>query len=255
MSDNNLIEVKNFYVSYGDKEVLKDLNFKVREKECFTIVGESGVGKTTILSCIIGLKRPTQGEVIVEGEDVVKMNEEELIPIRKKVAYAFQTGALFDSMTVFENLSFPLREHKKMSPAIIKKRVEKELEEFDLMEAEKLYPSELSGGMRKRVGIARCMMLKPKVILYDEPTVSLDPYNTAKLVKIMLKLKKRGTTSILVTHNMPVALQVSNRIALLSGGKFSAIGTPKTIEKDYNVLLKNFMQGIKGGTANEKPYH
>ena len=255
MSDNNLIEVKNFYVNYGDKEVLKDLNFKVREKECFTIVGESGVGKTTILSCIIGLKKPTQGEVIVEGEDVVKMNEEELIPIRKKVAYAFQTGALFDSMTVFENLSFPLIEHKKMSPAVVKKRVEKELEEFELMGAEKLYPSELSGGMRKRVGIARCMMLKPKVILYDEPTVSLDPYNTAKLVKIMLKLKKRGTTSILVTHNMPVALQVSNRIALLSGGKFSAIGTPKTIEKDYNVLLKNFMQGIKGGTTNEKQYH
>ncbi|MCZ0931765.1 MAG: ATP-binding cassette domain-containing protein, partial [Oligoflexia bacterium] len=119
--------------------------------------------------------------------------------------------------------------------------------EFELQGTENLYPSELSGGMQKRVGIARCMMLKPKVILYDEPTVSLDPYNTANLMKTMLKLKKRGTTSILVTHNMPVALQISDRIALLSGGKFSAIGTPKTIEQDYNVLLKSFMQGIKRG--------
>ena len=245
--NNSLIEVKKFYVNYGDKEVLQDLNFTVREKECFTIVGESGAGKTTLLRCIIGLKKPTQGEVIVEGENVVNMTEEELVPIRKKVAYAFQNGALFDSMTVFENLAFPLIEHKQVSRRALKKRVSTELEEFELKGTENLYPSELSGGMRKRVGIARCMMLQPKVILYDEPTVSLDPYNTANLVKTMLKLKKRGTTSILVTHNMSVALQISDRIALLSGGNFSAIGTPKTIEKDYNVLLKNFIQGIKGG--------
>ncbi|MCZ0933292.1 MAG: ATP-binding cassette domain-containing protein, partial [Oligoflexia bacterium] len=108
MLNNSLIEVKNFCVHYGEKEVLKDLNFNVREKECFTIVGESGAGKTTILRCVIGLKKPTQGEVMVEGENVVNMSEEELVPIRKKVAYAFQTGALFDSMTVFENLAFPL---------------------------------------------------------------------------------------------------------------------------------------------------
>ena len=252
MLNNSLIEVKNFYVNYGSKEVLKDLNFSVSEKECFTIVGESGAGKTTLLRCIIGLKTPSQGEVIVEGENVVQMSEEELIPIRKKVAYAFQTGALFDSMTVFENLSFPLLEHGQMNYGAVKKRVHKELEEFELKGTENLYPSELSGGMRKRVGIARCMMLKPKVILYDEPTVSLDPYNTANLVNTMLKLKKRGTTSILVTHNMSVALQISDRIALLSGRKFSAIGTPETIERNYNVLLKNFMQGIKGGGSNEK---
>ena len=223
------------------------LNNSVCEKECFTIVGESGAGKTTLLRCIIGLKKPTQGEVMVEGENVVNMTEEELVPVRKKVAYAFQNGALFDSMTVFENLAFPLIEHKQVSRKALKNRVSTELEEFELKGTENLYPSELSGGMRKRVGIARCMMLKPKVILYDEPTVSLDPYNTANLVKTMLKLKKRGTTSILVTHNMSVALKISDRIALLSGGNFSAIGTPKTIEKDYNVLLKNFIQGIKGG--------
>jgi len=185
--------------------------------------------------------------VIVEGQNVVTMNEEKLIPIRKKVAYAFQDGALFDSMTVFENLAFPLFEHSTIRGPALKKRVKAELEEFELGGTQNLYPSELSGGMKKRVGIARSMMLKPKVILYDEPTVSLDPYNTANLVKTMLKLKRRGTTSVLVTHNMSVALKISDRIALLSNGKIEAIGTPKTIEKDYNILLKNFIEGVKGG--------
>lgn len=242
-----LIEIKNFHLTYGDKVILKDLNFSVKEKECFTILGESGVGKTTLLSSIIGLKKPTKGEIFVEGQNVVNMSEQDFIPIRKKVAYAFQNGALFDSMTVFENLAFPLLEHSRIRRATLRKRVNSELEEFELKGTEHLYPSELSGGMKKRVGIARSMMLKPKVILYDEPTVSLDPYNTANLVKTMLKLKKRGTTSILVTHNMAVALKVSNRIALLSDGKIQAIGTPRTIEKDYNILLKNFMEGIKVG--------
>lgn len=248
MLSKTLIEVKNFDVTYGDKVILKDLNFTVREKECFTILGESGVGKTTILRSIIGLQRPTQGEVIVEGQNVVVMSDEELVPIRKKVAYAFQNGALFDSMTVFENLAFPLVEHGKVRrDQTLRKKIKAELEEFELGGTEDMYPSELSGGMKKRVGIARCMMLKPKVILYDEPTVSLDPYNTANLVRMMLKLKRKGTTSVLVTHNMSVALKISDRIALLSNGKIVAIGTPKTIEKDYNVLLKNFIEGVKGG--------
>ena len=138
-------------------------------------------------------------------------------------------------------------EHTKIRGRTLKKRVQKELEEFELSGTQNMYPSELSGGMKKRVGIARSMMLKPKVILYDEPTVSLDPYNTANLVKTMLKLKKKGTTSILVTHNMSVALKISDRIALLSNGKIEAIGTPETIEKNYDVLLRNFIEGIKGG--------
>ena len=245
--ENALVEVKNFHVAYGSHVVLSDLNFYVKERECFTVLGESGVGKTTLLRSIIGLKKPTRGEVFVEGQNVVAMSEREIIPIRKKVAYAFQNGALFDSMTVFENLAFPLWEHSSLRGKALEKRVQKELKEFELEGAKNLYPSELSGGMKKRVGIARCMMLKPKLILYDEPTVSLDPYNTLNLVKTMLKLKRKGTTSILVTHNMPVALKISDRMALLSEGKIKAIGTPETIEKSYNVLLKNFMEGQKGG--------
>ena len=246
MSEKKFIEVRNFHFSHGDKVILKDLNFTVRDKECFTILGESGAGKTTILSSIIGLKKPSKGEIIVEGQNVVNFSEEEFIPIRKKVAYAFQNGALFDSMTVFENLAFPLLEHTKIRGQDLEQRVHTALEEFELGGTGELYPSELSGGMKKRVGIARSMMLKPKAILYDEPTVSLDPYNTANLIRTMLKLKKKGTTSILVTHNMSVALKISDRIALLSRGNFEAIGTPETIEKNYNVLLKNFMEGVKG---------
>ena len=242
-----LIEVKNFYVTYGEREVLKNLSFTVREKECFTILGESGAGKTTILSSIIGLKKPSRGEIFVDGQNVVNISEEEFAPIRKKVAYVFQNGALFDSMTVFENLAFPLWEHSKIRGKALKKRVQQELEEFELAGTEKLYPAQLSGGMKKRVSIARSMMLRPKVILYDEPTVSLDPYNTANLLKTMLKLKRRGTTSIVVTHNISLALKISNRMALLSDGKFAVVGTPKNIEKDYNVLLKNFINGVKGG--------
>ena len=247
MKANVLIEVKNFHISYGEKSVLRDVNFAVRERECLTIVGASGAGKTTLLRSIIGLMKPRQGEIYVEGRNVVEMDEEELIPIRKKVAYAFQNGALFDSMTVFENLAFPLREHTNLGRRAIQKTVMRELEEFDLKGAERLYPSQLSGGMQKRAGIARSMILKPKAILYDEPTVSLDPYNTANLARIMLKLKKRGTTSVLVTHDMPIALKISDRIALLLDGSIQAIGTPETLEKSYNVLLKNFIEGIKGG--------
>ncbi len=244
-----LIEIKNFSLSYGDKVVLKDVNFILKEKECLTILGESGAGKTTLLRSIIGLMKPTQGQVIVENQNIINFSEEELIPIRKKIAYAFQNGALFDSMSVFNNLALPLREHTKLGEEAIYKRVMNELKEFELNGTENLFPVELSGGMKKRVGIARSMILKPKVILYDEPTVSLDPYNTANLIKMMLKLKKRGTTAILVTHNMTVARKISDRIALLLDGTIQAMGTPETLEKSYNVLIKNFMEGIKGGNA------
>ncbi len=244
-----LIEIKNFSLSYGNKTVLKDVNFIVKEKECLTILGESGAGKTTLLRSIIGLMKPTQGQVFIEDQNIIDFSEEELVPIRKKIAYAFQNGALFDSMSVFNNLALPLREHTKLGERAIRKRVMSELEEFELSGTEDLFPVELSGGMKKRVGIARSMILKPKVILYDEPTVSLDPYNTANLVKLMLKLKKRGTTAILVTHNMTVARKISDRIALLLDGTIQAMGTPETLEKSYNVLIKNFMEGTKGGNG------
>ena len=244
----SLVEVKDLSIKYNNQYILKDVNFVVKEEECLTILGESGAGKTTLLRAIIGLIKPTGGEIIVDGQDITKMSEEELMPVRQKIAFAFQNGALFDSMSVFDNIALPLVEHTTLKPETIRKRVMNELESLDLKETANLYPAELSGGMRKRVGIVRSTILKPKMILYDEPTVSLDPYNTANLVKIMLELKKRKTTSMLVTHNMTVASKISDRIALLLDGTIQAIGTPETLEKSYNVLIKNFMKGIKGGT-------
>ena len=247
MSDKNIIEVKNFHIKYGEKAVLENINFCVKQKECLTIVGKSGEGKTTLLRALIGLIKPYQGDIIIENESIINRTEQELLPFRKKVAFAFQNGALFDSMTVYENIAFPLREHTKLKNKTIFKKVMNELKEFDLEDAKDLYPSELSGGMKKRAGIARAVILKPKVILYDEPTANLDPYSTANLINTMLYLKKKGTTSILVTHDMPVALKVSDRIALLMDGKIQHIGTPETLEKSHNILIKNFIDGVKGG--------
>lgn len=244
--NNTFIEIKNFAINYADRQVLKDVNFILKEKEWLTLVGESGCGKTTILRSIVGLVKPDHGEVNIENQNIVNLKEEDLFPFRKKVAFAFQNGALFDSMTVFENLAFPLREHTKLSEEAISKRVMYELEEFEMQHAVYSYPVELSGGMRKRVGIARATILKPKVILYDEPTAGLDPYNTSNVVKMMLKLKKRGVASILVTHNIDVAKKVSDKIALLLDGSIKAIGTPENLENSYNILLHNFIKGIKG---------
>ena len=247
MNERTIIEVKDFSIEYGEKTILKSISFSVKQKECLTIVGESGAGKTTLLRALIGLIKPSQGDILIENESILNRTEKELLPVRKKIAFAFQNGALFDSMTVYENLAFPFEEHTKLTKKTIFKKVMEELKEFGLEEAKDLYPSELSGGMKKRAGIARAVILKPKVILYDEPTANLDPYSVANLIKTMLYLKKRGTTSILVTHDMPVALKVSDRIALLMGGKIEDIGPPETLDKNRNALIKNFIDGVKGG--------
>ena len=241
----NIIEVRDFSIRFGGREILKNVHFTLKERECVAVVGASGVGKTTFLRALIGLVKPSSGDIIIDGESIVSMTERELIPIRKKVACAFQNGALFDSMTVFENVAFPLREHTSLKQTALEKKVMAALKEFGLAEAKGLYPSALSGGMKKRAGIARAVILKPKVALYDEPTVSLDPYSSANLVKTMLYLKKKGMASVLVTHDMPLALKISDRLALLMDGCIKAEGSPETLEKSHNVLIRNFIDGVK----------
>ena len=243
--ESAVIEVKNFSISYRKRAVLKNISFSLRKNECLTIVGESGAGKTTLLRALIGLIRPDSGDIFIESESIINKTEKELLPFRKKIAFAFQNGALFDSMTVFENIAFPLRERARLKKREIARRVREELKEFGLEDAGRLYPSELSGGMKKRAGIARAVVLRPKVILYDEPTANLDPYSAANLINTMLYLKKRGTASVLVTHDMPVALKVSDRIALLMDGGIQAEGTPETLQKSRNILIKNFVEGVR----------
>lgn len=214
-----LIEVKHFRKSFGSRPVHKDVSFTVEKGECLGLVGGSGIGKSVVLRSLIGLEKADGGEIWIDGEEISKWNERRLTSIRKKVAYVFQNGALFDSMSVYDNLAYPLREHTQLSEGEIKDQIHEQLSEFGLVEAESKLPAELSGGMQKRVGLARAMMIGPKVILYDEPTAGLDPYNTLKIQEMVLRLKAKGVTSVFVTHDMPTAIAVCDRFCLLSQGR------------------------------------
>jgi phospholipid/cholesterol/gamma-HCH transport system ATP-binding protein len=238
-----IIEVKNFKKSFGNKVVHRDVSFSLFQGECLGLIGGSGSGKSVILRALIGLERPDSGEILIDGENIVKMTEKELLHIRKKVAYVFQGGALFDSLTVFDNLAYPLREHTDLKEEEIADRVAKLLKGFGLQGNENVFPAELSGGMQKRVGLARSIILNPDVVLYDEPTAGLDPYNTIRIQEMILELKKRGVTSILVTHDMPTATAVCDRIALLVQGFITYEGKLSDIAQDKESPIFQFVHG------------
>lgn len=228
-----IIEVKNFKKNFGDKPVHRDVSFSVYEGECLGLIGGSGSGKSVLLRSLIGIEKPDSGKIFIEGDEISQWKEFQLVPIRKKIAYVFQNGALFDSMTVFDNLAYPLREHTKLTEEEISKKIHFQLSEFGLLGNELIYPGSLSGGMQKRVGLARSVILQPQVILYDEPTAGLDPFNTKRIQDMILEMKKKGVTSILVTHDMPTAFQVCDRMIILKNGR---------IEEDSS-YIKGFAQG------------
>lgn len=238
-----MIEVTDFRKSFGSKEVHRGVSFYVKDGECLGLIGGSGAGKSVILRSLIGLERPDAGRIVIDGTDVTALRERELVEVRKKVAYVFQGGALFDSMSVFENLAYPLREHTSLSEPEIRRKILHQLEEFGLGGNENLLPASLSGGMQKRVGLARAMMMSPEVVLYDEPTAGLDPYNTKKIQEHILDLKGRGVTSILVTHDMPTAFAVCDKLAILLNGRIEAQGTMEQLEKDPKGLIAKFING------------
>lgn len=238
-----MIEVRNFSKSFGSKLIHRNVNFKVNRGECMGLIGGSGAGKSVILRSLIGLEKPDQGEIIIEGQDIAPLSEQDLTPIRKKVAYVFQNGALFDSMSVFDNLAYPLREHTELGEVEISERIFATLSEFGLKDASKLFPSELSGGMQKRVGLARSTILNPEVVLYDEPTAGLDPYNTIRIQEMVLRMKSRGVTSVFVTHDMPTAFAVCDRLCLLLGGEVAAVGSIDDLQSDPNGMLQRFISG------------
>jgi phospholipid/cholesterol/gamma-HCH transport system ATP-binding protein len=238
-----VVSVRNFKKRYGSKLVHKDVSFDVRRGECLCLIGGSGQGKSVICRSLIGLEKPDSGQIIIDDTDIVPMRERELIEVRKKVAYVFQNGALFDSMSVFENLAYPLREHTRLTESEIHARVIELLAEFGLQGAENLSPASLSGGMQKRVGLARSIILQPKVVLYDEPTAGLDPFNTIRIQEMILRLKKKGVTSIFVTHDMPSAFAVCDRIALLLDGRIQAIGTREELESQPGAKITKFING------------
>ena len=240
---DTLIELKNFKKSFGAKLVHRGVSLKVHKGQCVGLIGGSGCGKSVLLRSIIGLEKPDDGKVFVFGQDISDWDEKQLVEIRKQVAYAFQGGALFDSMSVYENLAYPLREHTSLSEIEINQKIEQKLSEFGLTGNDNLYPSSLSGGMQKRLGIARAIIMDPPIVLYDEPTAGLDPYNTRKIQEMILRLKAQGITSILVTHDMPSAFAVCDKIALLFDGKIAVEGTQQDLDSAKGSLVYNFIHG------------
>ena len=243
MSDP-IIEFRQVHKSFNHTPVLDGMDLAIRPAETITIIGGSGMGKSVTLKLIVGLLKPEAGQVLIEGDDVVPLTEDQLIPIRKKIGMVFQGSALFDSLSVGENIAYPLREHTAMSEEEIRQRIRETLHLVGLEGIEDKDPADLSGGMRKRVALARAIALVPRIILYDEPTTGLDPTNTEKINELIVDMdEKLGVTSVVVTHDMRSAFKISDRIALLYQGKIAFAGTPSEIEGSDLPLVRQFIAG------------
>lgn len=239
-----MIEFKDVYKSFDDKHVLRGINLTVQEGELISILGPSGCGKSVTLKHIIGILQPDRGEVWVDGQFVPKLSRTEMQELRKHIGVLFQSAALFDSMTVNENVGFMLRMHTKMTAGEIDRRVAECLEQVELHGVEELNPDELSGGMRKRVGLARAIAMKPDYILYDEPTTGLDPKTAIIIGDLIVRLQRQlKITSIVVTHDVKLATEISDRIALFHEGKVAAVGAPDEISRNDSDMIRRFMEG------------
>jgi phospholipid/cholesterol/gamma-HCH transport system ATP-binding protein len=249
MAFDPILQFKGVTKRFGDRKVLDNIDLEVRSGETLVIIGRSGVGKSTILKHIAGLLSPDAGEVRVEGQDVAHMKEEELNELRKKMGVVFQYAALFDSLTVFENVAFRLlRDYKTPIPQAVE-TVKKKLELVGLQDSLlDLKPAQLSGGMRKRVGLARAIAVDPEIILYDEPTSGLDPVSSEAINDLVLDMQKKlGVTSVVVTHDMHSAYKVANRIAMIYDGKIIGIGTPDEIRNSQDPFIHQFVTGSVEG--------
>jgi phospholipid/cholesterol/gamma-HCH transport system ATP-binding protein len=237
------VELRDVHKAYGRKEVLRGATLEVYRGEVLVILGGSGTGKSVTLRQMLGLEVPDQGRVLVEEEDITDLPEEELYRVRKKFGMLFQSGALFDSMNVFENIAFPLREHTNMSEEEISRAVREKLELVHLPGAESTMPVDLSGGMRKRVGLARSIVLDPKMILYDEPTTGLDPITAQKINELINDLQsKLNVTSVVVTHDIQSAFSVGDRIAFLNQGVFEWVGPIEEARDADHPMLREFLR-------------
>lgn len=239
-----MIEIIGLKKSFGNKKVLDGINLKINEGETLAIIGRSGCGKSVLLKHIVGLLMPDEGEVLVEGESVTKCNIKTLYEIRRKFGFLFQGAALFDSLTVEENISLPLTENDyNFTENQIKEMVKEQLELVGLPGTEKLKPAELSGGMKKRISLARSLITKPKYILYDEPTTGLDPIMSDSIDELILSLsKKLNVTSIVVTHDMFSVQNVASKIAMVHEGKIYFTGTAKELMESKDEILVNFIK-------------
>jgi len=241
-----MIEIKNLYKSFGHQQVLKGVNLVINEGEVTAVIGRSGGGKSVLLKHIIRLLKPDSGSIIIKGEDITKLTGKKLDEIRSDIGVVFQGGALFDSMTVYDNVAFPLTEKTKLDKKEIHEKVMKALSDVGLEGMEYKYPAELSGGMRKRVALARALIGHPKIILFDEPTTGLDPILVRSIHKLIRDTQKQYEfTGLIISHEIPEIFEISDRVAMLHDGRIVEVGTPEEIQKSDNIVVKNFIMGIE----------
>jgi phospholipid/cholesterol/gamma-HCH transport system ATP-binding protein len=239
-----VIQFVDLHKSFGDKKVLQGFTLDVREGETMVVLGYSGSGKSVAIKHIVGLLTPDAGTVIVDGQEVPQLSRAELYKLREKVGYVFQFAALFDSLNVGDNVAMGLRKQGKLSEPEIRRRVAEVLSLVDLPGIESKMPAELSGGMRKRVGIARAIAMRPKYLLYDEPTTGLDPVTSAVIDGLMIRAREvTGVTSVVITHDMKSAYRVGSRIAMLYEGRVRQVGTVDEIRDTTDPLVKQFIEG------------
>lgn len=244
----SMIEIVNVHKSFGNFAVLRGVNLAVERGESMTVIGGSGSGKSVLIKHIIGLLFPDRGQVIVDGQVVNKLDEQGLNELRKKFGMLFQGAALFDSLTVWENVGFALKQHSKLSDREIRKAATEKLALVGLKDVEDKMPAELSGGMKKRVGLARAIAMDPAIILYDEPTTGLDPITADAINDLIIDLRKKlGVTSVAITHDMHSAYKISDRIAMLYKGTILEIGTPDQIRNTANPVVRQFIAGSAVG--------
>ena len=243
MSGNeSILEIENLCKSFGENAVLNDFNLRIEKGESVVVLGKSGAGKSVLIKCVIGLMKPDSGSIMMLGNNVFEITKEELDQVRAKVGFLFQSSALYDSMTVRENLEFPLRRHWiKLSDEEENNKVQQALEDVGLADTIDMYPVELSGGMRKRIALARTLILNPQLILYDEPTTGLDPITSKEITQLMIDIQKKyNTTSLIISHDITCVRMAATKVVMLIGGKCYASGTYQELENSPDPEVKQF---------------
>ena len=247
-NDTIKIRVVNLQKSFGAKHVLRGVNLEVNRGENMVVIGGSGSGKTVLIKCIIGLIQPDEGEIYVEGQEITSLDEQRMNDVRKKFGMLFQGGALFDSMSVWENVSFGIRRNRRLPETERRRIASEKLRLLGLENVEDLMPAELSGGMKKRVSLARAIALEPEILLYDEPTTGIDPIMADTINELIIRMKETlKMTSIAITNDMKSAYQIADRMAMLYQGKIIEVGTPEEMKRSPNPIVQQFIQGKSEG--------
>ncbi len=243
-----LVSVRDLRYDIGGRTILNDVSLEVAPREIMAVMGMSGGGKTTFLKCCAGLTRPTSGQIFIGDTEIVHLSEGQLNTVRRRIGMVFQYAALFDSMSVYENVAFGLRHNSDLSEAEIRKVVAEKLDAVGMAGTERLLPAEMSGGMRKRIGLARALATNPEVLFYDEPTSGLDPVVASLIDELIMQVRDSlGVTSIVVSHTIPSIFRIADRIAMLYNGRFELVGTPAEIRGDSSPIVRQFIEGRSDG--------